>query len=309
MTVCGKKGVVQVSSKIWIKESFGDRLFLGAIYVFLCCIMIVVLYPLIYIISASISSPEAVTSGRVWLWPVDFSLQGYIEVLTNSDVIRGFRNSILYTIGYTIISVVLTVVFAYPLSRKSFYGRTFFMFFILFTMLFYGGLIPEYLVVQKLGMLDTPWAILLPKAMAVWQVIIARTFFQSSVPDELVEASEMDGCSSLKFLWYVVLPLSKPIIAVLALMYAVFQWNSYFDAMIFLKSEELFPLQLELRELLIVQSDSGANMDIAEQQRREQLANLMRYSLIVISSLPVLMIYPFAQKYFVKGMLIGSVKG
>ena len=176
-------------------------------------------------------------------------------------------------------------------------------------MLFYGGLIPEYLVVQKLGMLDTPWAILLPKAMAVWQIIIARTFFQSSVPEELVEASEMDGCSSLKFLWYVVLPLSKPIIAVLALMYAVFQWNSYFDAMIFLKSENLFPLQLELRELLIVQSDSGANMDIAEQQRRTQLANLMRYSLIVISSLPVLIIYPFAQKYFVKGMLIGSVKG
>ncbi|WP_163538204.1 carbohydrate ABC transporter permease [Gracilibacillus sp. YIM 98692] len=296
-------------NKTLIRESFTDRIFLGGVYAYLCIVMLIVLYPLIYIVSASLSSPEAVTSGQVWLWPVDFSLEGYIEVLRNSDVIRGFRNSILYTFGYTVLAVVLTVIFAYPLSRESFYGRTFLMFFILFTMLFYGGLIPEYLVVQKLGMLDTPWAILIPKAMAVWQIIIARTFFQSSVPEELVEASEMDGCSSLKFLWYVVIPLSKPIIAVLALMYAVFQWNSYFDAMIFLKTEALFPLQLELRELLIVQSDSGANMDIAEQQRRKQLANLMKYSLIVVSSLPVLIIYPFAQKYFVKGMLIGSVKG
>ncbi|KAB8130770.1 carbohydrate ABC transporter permease [Gracilibacillus oryzae] len=297
------------SNNSTIRESFGDRIFLIIIYAFLSLGLIVILYPLIYIVSASFSSPEAVTSGQVWLWPVDFSLAGYTEVLTNSDVLRGFRNSILYTIGYTVLAVVLTVIFAYPLSRKSFYGKTFLMFFILFTMLFSGGLIPEYLVVQKLGMLDTPWAILIPKVIAVWQVIIARTFFQTSVPEELVEASEMDGCNSLKFLWYVVLPLSKPIIAVLALMYAVFQWNSYFDAMIFLKTEELFPLQLELREFLITQSDSGANMDIAEQQRREQLANLMKYSLIVISSLPVLIIYPFAQKYFVKGMLIGSVKG
>lgn len=158
-------------------------------------------------------------------------------------------------------------------------------------------------------MLDTPWAILIPKAMAVWQIIIARTFFYTSIPEELVEASEMDGCSSIEFLWHVVIPLSKPIIAVLALMYAVFQWNSYFDAMIFLRTEDLFPLQLELREILITQTESGANMDIAEQQKRQQLANLMQYSLIVVSSIPVLIIYPFAQKYFVKGMLLGSVKG
>lgn len=292
-----------------IKESYNDRVFLTLIYLFLGILMIVILYPLVYIVSASISSPEAVTSGQVWLWPVDFSLEGYIEVFNNSDVIRGFRNSILYTIGYTLIAVFLTIIFAYPLSRKNFYGKTFFMIFIIFTMLFYGGLIPEYLVVQQLGMLDTPWAILIPKAMAVWQIIIARTFFYTSIPEELVEASEMDGCSSIRFLWHVVIPLSKPIIAVLALMYAVFQWNSYFDAMIFLRTEDLFPLQLELREILITQSESGANQDIAEQQKRQQLANLMQYSLIVVSSLPVLLIYPFAQKYFVKGMLLGSVKG
>ncbi|MFB5662672.1 carbohydrate ABC transporter permease [Alteribacillus sp. HJP-4] len=292
-----------------VRDSLSDRIFVGGIYVFLVVILLIVLYPLVYIVSSSFSSPEAVTAGKVWLWPVDFSLAGYKEVLTNSNVLRGFMNSIFYTTAYTFIAVTLTVIFAYPLSRKSFYGRNFLMFFIIFTMLFYGGLIPEYLVVQQLGMLDTVWAILIPKAMAVWQIIIARTFFQSTVPEELVEASEMDGCSSLRFLWSVVIPISKPIIAVLALMYAVFQWNSYFDAMIFLKSEELFPLQLHLREILITQTQSGASMDVGEQMERNQLANLMRYSLIVVSSLPVLIIYPFAQKYFVQGMLIGSVKG
>ncbi|GAB2560186.1 carbohydrate ABC transporter permease [Gracilibacillus alcaliphilus] len=295
--------------KSTIRESYNDRILLILIYFYLSVITLVVLYPLVYIVSASISSPEAVTAGQVWLWPVDFSLEGYKEVLNNSSVMRGFRNSILYTIGYTFIAVFLTIIFAYPLSRKNFYGKKILMIFILFTMLFYGGLIPEYLVVQRLGMLDTPWAILIPKAIAVWQVIIARTFFQASIPEELVEASEMDGCSSIKFLWHVVIPLSKPIIAVLALMYAVFQWNSYFDAMIFLRTEDLFPLQLELREILITQTQSGGNLDIAEQQRRQQLANLMQYSLIVVSSIPVLIIYPFAQKYFVKGMLLGSVKG
>ncbi|WP_185970971.1 carbohydrate ABC transporter permease [Alkalicoccobacillus porphyridii] len=292
-----------------IKESFTDQLFLYSVYAFLILVLIIVLYPIVYIVSSSISSAEAVTAGEVWLWPVDISFAGYREVLTNSDVLRGFKNSIIYTISYTLLAVVLTVVFAYPLSRRNFYGRTFLMFFILITMLFSGGLIPEYLLVQRLGMLDSIWAIIIPKAIAVWQVIIARTFFQTSIPEELVEASEMDGCSSIRFLWSVVLPLSKPIIAVLALMYAVIQWNSYFDAMIFLKTRDLFPLQLELREILITQTSSGANMDIAVQAERDRLANLMKYSLIVVSSLPVLVIYPFAQKYFVKGMLIGSVKG
>ncbi|MBM0064842.1 carbohydrate ABC transporter permease [Alkalicoccobacillus gibsonii] len=296
-------------SKNRMKESITDRLFLYSVYTFLVLVLIIVLYPIVYIVSSSLSSAEAVTAGEVWLWPVDLSFAGYKEVLTNPDVLRGFKNSIIYTVSYTLLAVVLTVIFAYPLSRKNFYGRTFLMFFILITMLFSGGLIPEYLLVQKLGLLDSIWAIIIPKAIAVWQVIIARTFFQTSIPEELVEASEMDGCSSIRFLWSVVLPLSKPIIAVLALMYAVIQWNSYFDAMIFLKTRDLFPLQLELREILITQTNSGANMDIAVQAERDRLANLMKYSLIVISSLPVLVIYPFAQKYFVKGMLIGSVKG
>jgi putative aldouronate transport system permease protein len=182
------------------------------------------------------------------------------------------------------------------------------MVFIVFTMLFYGGLIPTYLVVKALGMVDTRWALLIPNAIAVWQVIIARTFFQTSIPDELVEASEMDGCSDLRFLWSVVLPLAKPIIAVLFLMYAVGQWNAYFDALIYLKNPDLHPLQLVLRNIIILNTSTGG-MEASEMLERQQLADLMKYALIVVASLPVMLIYPFVQRHFVKGMMIGSVKG
>ncbi len=221
----------------------------------------------------------------------------------------GYRNSLFYAFFGTLISVTLTVMLAYPLSRPSFCGRGAIMMFLIFTMLFSGGLIPTYLVVQKLGMLDTRWAMLIPNAIAVWQVIIARTFFQSTIPEELVEASELDGCSDLRFLWSVVLPLSKPILAVLVLMYAVSQWNAYFDALIYLKSPELYPLQLVLRSILILNTTTSGTMEASDMIERRQLADLLKYSLIVVASLPVLLIYPFVQRYFVKGMLIGSVKG
>ncbi|PLS04882.1 carbohydrate ABC transporter permease [Neobacillus cucumis] len=292
-----------------IKESFGDKVFLTIIYTFLIFVVVIVLYPLIYILSSSLSSPLAVSSGKVWLWPVDFSLEGYKAIFSNSQVLVGYANSLFYTFFGTIVSVTLTVLFAYPLSRKSFYGRNVLMIFILFTMLFSGGLIPEYLVVKNLHMLDTRWALIIPKAIAVWQVIIAVTFFRTSIPEEIVEASEMDGCSDLRFLWSVVLPLSKPIIAVLVLMYAIFQWNSYFDAMLYLKSEALFPLQVVLRNILILNTTSSATIDAQKLMDMKQLADLMKYSLIVVASLPVLIIYPFVQRHFMKGVLIGSVKG
>ncbi|PFN97271.1 sugar ABC transporter permease [Bacillus sp. AFS076308] len=292
-----------------IKESFGDKVFLTIIYTFLIFVVVIVLYPLIYIVSSSLSSPLAVSSGKVWLWPVNFSLEGYKAIFSNSQVLVGYANSLFYTFFGTIVSVTLTVLFAYPLSRKSFYGRNFLMIFILFTMLFSGGLIPEYLVVKNLHMLDTRWALIIPKAIAVWQVIIAVTFFRTSIPEEIVEASEMDGCSDLRFLWSVVLPLSKPIIAVLVLMYAIFQWNSYFDAMLYLKSEALFPLQVVLRNILILNTTSSASIDAQKLMDMKQLADLMKYSLIVVASLPVLIIYPFVQRHFMKGVLIGSVKG
>lgn len=292
-----------------IRESTGDRLFLTGVYIVLGIALIVVLYPLVFIVSSSLSSPLAVSSGRVWLWPVDLTFVGYKVVLSNPQVLQGYGNSLFYAFFGTLISVTLTIILAYPLSRRTFFGRSALMMFITFTMLFSGGLIPTYLVVKQLGLLDTRWALLIPQAIWVWQIIIARTFFQSSIPDELAEASEMDGCSDFRFLWSVVLPLSKPIIAVLILMYAIGQWNAYFDALIYLKTQSLYPLQLILRSILILNSAASGNIDAAEQLRRQQFADLTKYSLIVIASLPVLIIYPFVQRYFVKGMLIGSVKG
>ncbi|OCT12906.1 sugar ABC transporter permease [Paenibacillus pectinilyticus] len=291
-----------------VREPFGDRLFLGFIYLALTIVLVITLYPLIFIVSSSFSSPSAVSGGRVWLWPVEATLIGYKSVFLSSQIITGFLNSLFYTVCGTAISVILTILIAYPLSRKTFFGRSGLMMFIVFTMLFSGGLIPTYMVVKSVGLVNTRWALLLPNAIWVWQVIIARTFFATSIPDELAEASEIDGCSDTRFVISIVLPLSKAIIAVLALQYAIGQWNAYFDALIYLKSDKLFPLQLFLRSILILNSNTGT-LDSGQIAEKQQLLSLMKYSLIVISSLPVLLIYPFVQRYFVQGMLIGSVKG
>ncbi|WP_337101117.1 carbohydrate ABC transporter permease [Paenibacillus sp. YIM B09110] len=294
--------------KSTIRESMGDRIFLGMIYIFLTIILLLVLYPLVYIVSSSLSSPEAVSAGRVWLWPMDITLDGYKTVFKNEQVLQGYANSLFYTVLGTLISVALTIMIAYPLSKKTFYGRSPVMMFITFTMLFSGGLIPTYLVVKSLGMIDTRWALLIPNAIWVWQVIIARTFFQSSIPDELGEAAEIDGCSDWRFIFSVIIPLAKPIISVLSLMYAVGQWNAYFDALIYLKTQSIYPLQLILRSILVLNNGAG-NIDAGEMVKRQQMVELMKYSLIVVASLPVLVIYPFVQRFFVQGMLIGSVKG
>jgi putative aldouronate transport system permease protein len=291
-----------------IRESTSDRVLIFAIYVILSLVLVAVLYPLIYIVSSSISSPAAVVSGKVWLWPVDISFLGFQTILKTPLIMTGYGNSLLYMSVGTVISVTLTVMLAYPLSRKTFFGRKGILMLVMFTMLFSGGLIPTYLVVKEMGMIDSRLALLIPNAIWVWQVIIARSFFQSTIPSELVEASEIDGCSDWRFLGSVVIPLSKPILAVLVLMYAVGQWNSYFDALIYLKSDKLFPLQLVLRSIIIQNNSAGA-MDLSVQIQRAQLAELLKYSLIVVATLPVLIIYPFVQRYFVQGMLVGSVKG
>lgn len=296
------------SRSLRIREPFGDRMVLGMIHVLLTLVLIATLYPLIFIVSSSFSSPAAVFGGHVWLWPVEPSLIGYRAVFHNGQILTGYANSLFYTVFGTLISIVLTTMIAYPLSRRTFFGRSGLMVFIVFTMLFSGGLIPTYLVVKAVGLIDTRWALLLPNAIWVWQVIIARTFFQTNIPDELAEASEIDGCSDIRFILQVVLPLSKPIMAVLALMYAVGQWNAYFDALIYLKTSHLYPLQLFLRSILIQNNVSGT-INAADAAQQQQLTSLMKYSLIVVSSLPVLVIYPFVQRYFVQGMLIGAVKG
>ncbi|MFD0620669.1 MULTISPECIES: carbohydrate ABC transporter permease [Paenibacillus] len=293
-----------------IQESKGDRLFLGIVYLFLTVILLIVALPLLYILSSSVSSPQAVVSGKVWLFPVDFTLAGYKAVFNNAQIGVGYMNSLFYTVVGTVINVLLTIMIAYPLAKKTFYGRNFVMVLLVITMMFDGGLIPFYMVVKNLHLLDTRWALILPGALAVFQVIVARTFFQTSIPDELSEAAELDGCSDIRFIWSIVLPLSKPIIAVMTLMYAVGHWNAYFDALIFLRSPDLFPLQIILRNILILNSvDPSMMANVDQMQAQQGLRDLLKYSLIVVASAPVLIIYPFVQKHFVKGVMIGSLKG
>jgi putative aldouronate transport system permease protein len=299
------------AEKSTIAETKTDRIFLTGIKIMLWIALLAVLIPLIYIVANSFSSASSVSAGRVLLWPVEPSIRAYKEAFSDPLIMKGYLNSFIYAIGGTLISVALTIAIAYPLSRRTFFGRNVIMSLLLFTMLFSGGLIPTYLVVQDLGMLNTRWAMVIPSAIGVWQVIIARTFFRATIPDELYEAATIDGANDLRFLWSVVLPLSKPVIAVIALMYAIFQWNSYFDALIYLKDPSLYPLQIVLRNVLILNSGSGSTTttSLSQQLEQQQLANVLKYALIVISSLPVLVIYPFVARHFTKGVMVGAVKG
>ncbi|MFI7061393.1 carbohydrate ABC transporter permease [Kribbella sp. NPDC050124] len=308
-TVASKRTERRAARERQIRESRTDRMFMFCVYLLLTVFFAVVVLPLLYIVASSFSSPEAVSSGRVLFWPVEFSLRGYRAVFENPQVVQGYLNSLFYTVVGTVVSVVMTIAIAYPMSRRTLVGRNVVMSLILFTMLFTGGLIPTYLVVQQVGLLDTRWALIVPQAIGVWQVIIARTYFRTVIPDELAEAAQLDGCGDLRFLWSVVIPLAKPMIAVVALMYAIMQWNSYFDALIYLKNPDLFPLQLVLRNILILNTYSGGAIDASVVLQRQQLADLLKYSLIVVASVPVLLIYPFVARYFTKGIMIGAVKG
>ncbi|MBA2951251.1 carbohydrate ABC transporter permease [Streptomyces himalayensis] len=293
-----------------VQETKVDRIFLVCTYLLLLTFLAVVLLPLLNIVASSFSAPTAVTSGQVLFWPVDFTLRGYEVALGNPQIVTGFLNSLFYTVVGTFISVVLTIALAFPLSRRSLFGRGPVMGVVVFTMLFSGGVIPTYLVVQNLGMLDTRWAMVLPQAIGVWQVVIAATYLRTMIPDELYEAAQLDGCGDLRFLWKVVVPLAKPMIAVIALMYAIAQWNGYFDALLYLRDADLHPIQLVLRNILILNSEAaGGATDPTKMLERRQMADLLKYSLIVIASVPVLLIYPFVARYFTKGIMIGAIKG
>ncbi|MEH7011753.1 putative aldouronate transport system permease protein [Neobacillus sp. B4I6] len=293
-----------------IGESRGDRIFTICNYIFLSLLVLSVLYPLIYVLSASLSSTKAVASGRVWLFPVEFSLLGYKTIFEYSKIWVGYGNSMFYMIVGTTVNVILTILAAYPLSRRDFYGRGIFMFLFVFTMMFNGGLIPNYLLVQDLGLLNSRWALIIPNALSVFNVIITMSFFKSTIPNELLESAQLDGCNDFKFLFKIVLPLSAPIIAVISLFYAVGHWNSYFGALIYLRDASLFPLQLILRDILVQNSVDPSMMgDATQLANKIGLQQLLKYSLIVVSSLPVLIAYPFVQRFFVKGVMIGSLKG
>ncbi|MDQ0885982.1 putative aldouronate transport system permease protein [Paenibacillus sp. V4I9] len=293
-----------------IREASNDRWFNVINYTVLTLFLIVVMYPLVFIVSASFSSPDAVISGKVWLWPVQPTLDGYEAVFKHKLIWSSFRNSVIYTVLGTVINVALTIMAAYPLARRDLYGKNAVMLLLVFTTMFSGGLIPSYLLVKDLGMLNTIWSMILPGAMSVFNVIITRTYFKTTIPDELLEAAQLDGCNDFKFVWHVVIPLSGPIIAVITLYSAVGYWNQYFNALIYLKQPSLYPLQLVLREILVQNEvDSAMLSDLGQEANREGLRALLKYSLIVVSSLPLMMIYPFVQKHFVKGVMIGSLKG
>ncbi|MDF2961495.1 MAG: binding-protein-dependent transport system inner rane component, partial [Paenibacillus sp.] len=264
----------------------------------------------VFVVSSSFSSKEAVSAGEVLLWPVDFSLEGYEAVFRDRSVLHSFWMSVFYTVVGTAINVLVTVLAAYPLSRKDLAGRNWIMALFAFTMFFGGGLIPNYLLAKSLGILNTPWALLLPGALSIWNMIITRTYFNATIPDELLEAAQMDGCNDLKFLWKVVLPLSGPIVAVISLFYGVEHWNQYFNALLYLKDPDLYPLQLVLREILI-RSQVSTEM-IADSKQAAELAglsDLLKYSLIVVATVPLMAVYPFVQRFFVKGVMIGALKG
>jgi multiple sugar transport system permease protein/putative aldouronate transport system permease protein len=293
-----------------IRESGADRLFNIANYTLLTIFMLLILYPLVYILSASFSDGAAVISGKVVLWPVDFSIEAYKKIFDYSSIWTGYGNTIFYTVVGTVVNVLMTLIAAYPLSRRDLYGRNVIVGLFLFTLFFSGGLIPSYLLVKDLGMLNTRAALIIPQALSVWNLLIATTFFRASIPVELLEAAQLDGSNDFQYFARILLPLSTPLIAVLTLFYAIGHWNQFFTAMIYLSDKALYPLQIILRDILI-QSQVDMNMmeDIKSMAARQAMRELLKYALIVVASVPVLIIYPFVQKYFVRGMMLGALKG
>ena len=295
------------SNKILIPK--GDRAFYVVINLVIAILCMLVLYPLVYIVSSSFSSPAAVLAGKVVLFPVDLSLEGYKAVFSNKNIGIGYRNTVLYTLCGTSLNVIMTMLCAYPLAARDLPHKGKIMFLFTFTMFFSGGMIPNYMLMRDLKLLDSPLALILPGMITVYNMILARTFLQN-LPHELFEAAEVDGCSDARYFVTMVVPLSKACMAVLALYYAVGHWNAYFNAFLYINDRSLYPLSLFLREILISNQMTEA-MDIDPEllEKRQGLADVLKYTLIVVSTVPILCVYPFVQKYFVKGVMIGSLKG
>jgi putative aldouronate transport system permease protein len=292
-----------------MKRTRGDVIFDTVNYTLASVFFLLILYPLYFIIIASISNPDYVNTGAITFWPRGITLEGYARTIREANVWRGYRNTILYTVLGTTINVSLTMTAGYALSRKELAGRSVIMRLIVFTMLFSGGLIPTYLIVKGLGMTNTIWAMVIPNAVSAWNLIITRTYLQQSIPQELLEASLVDGCSYARFFWEVVVQLSGAIIAVLALLYSVAHWNSFFTGLIYLQDYAKYPLQLILRDILLAYQASGSVDDAKTLQEMQRIADIMKYALIIVASFPVMVLYPFLQRYFVKGVMVGAIKG
>lgn len=294
------------------KEQF---LYYLIVYGSISLVLITVLYPLIYIVSASISSPESVNSGRMLLLPKEITFEGYQIIFKNQAIWRAYLNTIIYTLCGTLVNLLFTIPAGFALSRKDFSSRSWILKLIVVTMFISGGLIPSYILVTNLGLTDTMWALILPGAVSVYNLIVVKNFFESSIPEPLIESAFIDGANYFNVFFEIVLPLSKPIIAVMALFYGIGHWNQYFSSLLYLNQRDMYPLQMILREILVIQdmsSNPTANItgEMAEfLYSQQQLGQVIKYGVMIVSSLPVILIYPFLQKYFVKGVMLGSIKG
>lgn len=303
----GKAG----NTNIKIKLTPVDRSFYVVVDVYLAICGIIVLLPLLHVLAQSLSDPMMVIAGRVSFFPINPTLDIYSQVIKSKNIMTGFMNTLFYAGVGTCLNLFMTVICAYPLARKGLWGRKVIVFIFTFTMMFGGGMIPTYLVIKQLGLIDTRAVMILPGAITVWNMIMCRTYFMSSIPEELYESASLDGASDIRILVSMVVPLSVPILAVMVLFYAVGHWNSYFDAMIYLNSPELYNIQLVLRNAINNVksiSENGAS-DMANMVKNEANGEAIKYVLIVITMIPVMIIYPFVQKYFIKGIMIGSIKG
>ena len=292
-----------------VRRQGRDVVFDAILYSICTVLLLMILYPLWFIVIASFSDPSAVAGGHVWVWPVGFTLDGYDELLKQPRVWLGYRNTIAYTVAGTLIGLAVNIPAAYALSRKDLWGRKGLMGLYVFTMFFSGGLIPIFLTVQQAGLNNTFWVLVLPFSVSAYNIIVARTFFETSLPPDLWDAAQIDGCGNLRFFFTMALPLSKAVISVIALWTAVGQWNSYFNALIYIRDENLYPLQLIMRNILITNQNFAALGTGEAAMIAMRRANLVRYAMIIIATVPIMCVYPFIQKYFDQGVMIGAVKG
>lgn len=291
-------------------RSRNDIIFQWIIYVLIAVIAVITVYPLIYVISASVSEPREILNGHVWLYPVNLTVTAYARVFRSANIQTGYMNTIIYAVAGTFLNLIMTIAAAYPLSMKDMKGRNFITLMITFTMFFSGGMIPGYLNVKSLGLLNTRWAVILPGLINATNMLIMRNYFLNSIPGELHEAAEIDGSSPIHTLLTIILPLSKSILVVITLYYFVGHWNSYFDAMLYISKQEKWPLQVFLRQILLLSQmgDMAETMGVDDANTALLYASL-KYAIIVVAALPLIVIYPLVQKFFEKGIMIGSVKG
>ena len=308
--MANKNEMTVVNNKYRIKErDLSDRIFHATVLILSILCFIVILYPLWFVVIASISNSDMVNRGEIVFWPKDIRFYGFQQIFQDSRILTGYRNTLLYVVGGTLLNMIVTMPAAYALSRPDFKARNKVMLYFVFTMYFSGGLVPTYMQINNMGLINTPWILLVMVLINTYNLIIARTFIQNSIPNDLYESASLDGCSHFRFFWSIVLPLSKAIISVEMLYYAVFHWNDYFNALIYTSNNDIQPLQMVLRRILL-QNEAFANGNGGVQGGYAQSsADQVKYAVIIVSTVPILCVYPFIQKYFEKGVMIGAVKG